>query len=361
MKPPVVLFAVGIGCCFIAPGCATIPKHVSASLQVIPQPRNPMVTPGTDATGMIALNQPVLNNPLPSAGLTSQSVSKCGGVLGKLFAEWQNVDGQPMQFVHGTAAASEFSGGDFWGTHRYRDWNVLLVPNDGYDVFLAPANYFGPGGWDDNALAQDLFSSNPNLDGLIEIEWDSGFFAPEMAPLAGDETLAVGRWAFDCGHEGPSTSNPAEIIGFRAEIHAPEILLSSHIVRSDATQVHAQFKVFAGSRSGPLNTIPFIFFLQKFFTSYKNPLGGRDYSANLRAPGDGWKIASCTMNAGKRASGRAHRIKGQVQSQDGGKSLTFSLSAQNLRQTASIESSAMIDVLWVREDSSPGGGVTKCE
>jgi hypothetical protein len=235
------------------------------------------------------------------------------------------------------------------------------VPNDGYDEFLGPANYLTLGGWDDDALAQDLVLSNPNLDRLIELEWDSGFFAPEMAPLAGDETLAVGRWSFDCGHEGPSKSNPATTLGFRAEIHAPEIVLSSHIMQSDATEVQAKFKVFAGSRAGPLNTIPFLFFLQKFFTSYKNPLGGQDYSISLRAPESGWKIAKCSMQEGPRAGGRAHRIKGQAQSEDGGKSLTFTLSAQSLRRTAPIESSAIIDVLWVREDSSPGGGVTKCE
>jgi hypothetical protein len=360
MKPPAILFAIGLACCFVSPACAPFPKHISASLTG-PQGRNAFVAPGTDAMGMIALNQPVLNNPLPPADLTSHSVAKCGGALGSLFAEWQNVSGRQMQFVHGKAAASEFAGKDFWGTHRYRDWNMLLVPNDGYDEFLAPANYFSLGGWDDDALAQDLVLSNPNLDRLIELEWDSGFFAPEMAPLAGDETLAVGRWSFDCGHEGPSKSNPATTLGFRAEIHAPEIVLSSHVVQSNATEVHAQFKVFAGSRAGLLDVIPFLFFVQRFFSSYKNPLGGQDYSVNLHAPGNGWEIAKCTMQEGSRAGGRAHRIKGQAQSDDGGKSLNYTLSAQSLGRTAPIESSAIIDVSWVREGSSPGGGVTKCQ
>jgi hypothetical protein len=359
MKESYILLGAVIACCFLA-SCAPFPKHVSAKLTG-PQPRNPFVTAGTDSAGMIVWNHPVLNDPLPSPTLATKSIEKCGGVLGKLFAEWQNVDGKQLQFIHGTAAASEFSGYDFWGTHRYHDWNVLLVANQGYDTFLAPANVVSFGGWDDDAVAQDLILKNPNLDSLVEVEWDSGFFAPEMAPLAGDETVAVGRWAFDCGHEDQETGASARTIGFRSEIHAPEILLSSHLLQSDSTMVHAQFKIFAGSRSGPLDTIPFIFFLQRFFSSYKNPLGGQDYSVGLRAPGDGWTITSCSMTQGKGTGGRTRRIKGHVESGDGGKSLTFTLSVQGLKPTARIESSTIIDVSWVRADSSLGGGVTKCE
>jgi hypothetical protein len=292
---------------------------------------------------------------------SNDSVAKCGGVLGTLFSEWKNIYGEKVQVIHGKVAASEFSGYDFWVTHRYRDWNMLLVVNDGYSVFLAPGNYFTLGGWDDDALAQDLVVSNPNLDSLIELEWDSGFFAPEMAPVAGDETLAIGRWDFDCGHESTSKTSPLVSLGFRAEMHAPGILVSSHILQSDPTAVHAQFKVFAGSQSGPMNTIPLIFFIQKFFATYVNPLGGQNYSANLRVPADGWKIVSCKTEEGTPAGGRKHKIKAPVQSEDGGSSLTFTLPAKSFETSARIESSTIIDVSWVRADSSPGGGLTKCE
>jgi hypothetical protein len=349
-------------CGLVTFACAPFPNRVSASLRG-PQPRNAFVAPGTDATGMIVWNQPVLPRPVlppPTGQLTSEnSIDTCGGVLGALFAEWKNAHGGQIQPVHGMAAASEFSGSDFWGTHRYRDWNMILVLDDGYDVFLAPGNYYALGGWDDDALVQDLTTSNHNLDGLLELEWDSGFFAPEMAPVAGDETLVAGRWAFDCGHESQSSASTP--LGFRAEIHAPEIVLSSHILQSNPTVVRAQFKAFAGSRSGPMNTIPLIFFIQRFFASYKNPLGGQNYSATMRAPGDGWKIASCKIQAGHPAGGRTHKIMPQVQSEDGGRSLTFTLPAQGLNVSARIESSTIIDVSWVRADSSPGGGVTKCE
>lgn len=53
------------------------------------------------------------------------------------------------------------------------------MANQGYDIFLAPANVVSFGGWDDDAVAQDLILKNPNLDSLVEVEWDSGFFAPE--------------------------------------------------------------------------------------------------------------------------------------------------------------------------------------
>jgi len=349
-----------LACCWLASACATFPKHIPSTL-LGPQARSPFVTAGTDSSGMIVWKQPAVTIPAPQTNMGTKSIEKCGGEVGKFLAEWQDVNGSQMQLIHGKAAASEFSGYDFWGTHRYHDWNVLLVVNQGYDAFLGPANFISFGGWGDDAVAQYLFLKNPELDGLVELEWDSGFFAPEMAPTAGDETLVVGRWAYDCGHEDEETSSSEHTLGFRAEIHAPEILMSSHILQSDSTTVHANFKIFAGSRSGPLNTIPLIFYVQKFFASYKNPLGGKDYSIGLRAPGDGWKIASCRLTPGTPAGGRARRITGNIGSDDGGTSLTFTLSAKDLKPTARIESSMMVDVTWVRSDSSRGRGITKCE
>ena len=133
MKRRFILLAAGITCCLFASACAGFPKHVSAKLMG-PQARNPYVTPGTDSAGMIVWNKPELNNPLPPSTLATKSIERCGGIAGKLFAEWQNVDGKQLQAVHGTAAASEFSGYDFWGTHRYHDWNILLVVNQGHEV-----------------------------------------------------------------------------------------------------------------------------------------------------------------------------------------------------------------------------------
>lgn len=360
MRKGSVLLAAGIASCFIASACAPFPKHVSAQLKG-QQPRDPFATASADQSSMIVWREPQLNTPLPPAELKTKSIERCGGALGKLFSEWQNVDGKQLQFVHGQAAASEFSGNDFWGTHRYHDWNIILVPNTGYDEFLAPANFVIFGGWDDDAIVQDLVLKNPNLDSLFELEWDSGFFPPEMAPLAGDETLAVGRWVFDCGHEDQETDPDIGTIGFRSEIHAPEVLLSSHILQSDPGLVRAQFKMYAGSRGGPMNAISFISFLQRFLTSYKNPLGGNDYSIGLRAPGDGWKISSCHVIPGFLAGGRVHRIVAHVESDDGGKSLILTLSARNFKPTARLDSSTIIDVSWVRTDSSTAGGITKCE
>ena len=356
-----ILSAAGLGCCLIAPACVTFPKRVPIDLTK-PQPREPLVTPGTNATDMITWQQPALNQPNPPIKLTSgNSVSMCGGPLGTLFSEYRNVHGTDLQLMHGKAAASEFSGSDFWGTHRYRDWNILLVvePND--ESFLATANSFSQGGWEDDGLASFLYVANPDLDQLVELEWDAGFFAPQLAPKAGDETVAVGRWILDCGHESFSKDIPPKAIGFRAEFHAPAIVMSGHLIHSDATSVQAEFKAFAGSRSGPMDAVPVIFFITKFFASHKTPLGGHDYSVNLHAPGDGWKIASCTTTEGSHAGGWPHRISAQVRSEDGGKSLTLMLPAQSLKPSARIESSTIVDVSWVREDSSSSGGITQCD
>lgn len=359
MSSRAVLLGVGVCCVLFGSSCAPIPKRVRPALRG-PQPRNAFVAPGTNSADMIVWNSPTFNTPLPPADLASHSLAKCGGPLGKLFKEWEDVSDAQMHFIHGRTAASEFSGADFWGTHRYRDWNTLLVVDQSYDLFLGPANSFTLGGWDDDALAQDLVLQNPDLESLIELEWDSGYFAPEAAPGAGDETLAVGRWAFDCGHEAISKTAPANSLGFRTEIHAPEIVLSSHVVKSDATAVQAQFRLFAGSRSGPLDTAPALFFLQRLFVSRRNPLGGQDYSVTLRPPSDGWKINSCSIREGSHSGGRPHRIKGLVQSEDGGKTLNLLLSARTLKPRTKIESSALIDVNWVPADS-PSGGATKCE
>jgi hypothetical protein len=237
---------------------------------------------------------------------------------------------------------------------------MLLVLDHNFEQLLAPSNFLYAG-WDDDPIVQDLRIDNPDLASLIELEWDSGFFPPEMAPEAGDETLAVGRWVFDCGHEGAEKNAPLVSTGFRTEIHAPEIIVSSHVLQTTALEVHVQFKIFTGSRSGPLDTVPLFFFVERFFSSHKNPLGGQDYSVMLEAPGSGWKIASCRVSDGTPAGGRPHRIKGTVRPDDDGKSLTWSLTAGSFKNSARIESSQLIDVRWVREDFSSGGGLRQCQ
>jgi len=325
------------------------------------QPIGENVIPGNANTDMIVWTQPPFSTPPSSQNITSAySSQRCGGVLGTLIQEYRDVKGKDMQMLHGTAVASQFSGTDFWGTHRYRDWNVVLVPETADEPFLSTANSLFQGGWEDDGLiAHDVVEKNPDLDKLIEFEWDTGFFAPELAPAGGDEAVTVGRWILDCGHESVSKTTPPVTLGFRAEVHAPEILLSSHVVQSDPNQIQARFKFFAGSRSGPLDTITAIFLVAKFFASHKNPLAGLDYAANLRPPGDGWKIASCTVTEGARSGGRPKRIPSEVKSEDGGKSLTLTLPAKEVKSSR-IESSKIIDVTWVRQDSSSRGGITQC-
>ncbi len=367
-----VLFTLCFSCCFFVSACAPIPAHVPVSLRHTPQPRNADVDGlGRDGhTDMILWKQPDLNHQWPTSlpsgpALADYSVQTCGGPAGKLFHEWQDVpppdtpDSRHMWLVHGKAAASEFSGADFWGNHRYRDWNVLLVVNKESEMFLAPANFLDSG-WDDSPIAQDLRVDNPDLESLMEIEWDSGFFPPEMAPEAGDETLIVGRWAFDCGHEGAAKSSSLVSTGFRTEIHAPAILMSSHIVQSTPSSIQARFKIYAGSRGGPLDTVPLLFFLQRLWGSHQNPLGGQDYSLNLRIPEDGWSIASCSAQQGTQAGRRHKNISRNLESKDGGNSLTLTLSAHEFSTFARIEGSTIINVHWVRADSLPAGGVRKC-
>ncbi len=368
-----ILFTLCLSCCYFISACAPIPAHVPLSLRQTPQPRNAHVDAlGTDGhADMIIWKQPDLNQPWPASlpsgpALADYSVQTCGGPAGKLFHEWQDVprpdkqDSHHMWLVHGKAAASEFSGADFWGNHRYRDWNLLLVVNRESERFLVPANFLALD-WEDSPIAHDLLVDNPDLENLMEMEWDSGFFPPEMAPEAGDETLVVGRWAFDCGHEGAAKNSLLISTGFRAEIHAPAILMSSHIVESTPSSIQARFKIYAGSRGGPMDTIPLLFFLQRLWGSRQNPLGGQDYSLNLGAPSDGWKIASCRTQQGTLAGGRHKYIKTNLESQDGGKSLTLTFSAHEFSKTARIEGSTIANVHWVRADSLPSGGVSRCE
>lgn len=370
--PRALLCTLCLSCCFFVWACAAIPAHVPAKLRNTPQSRNAHVDElGTDGhADMIKWKQPDLNLQFP-AGLPSgppladYSVQTCGGPAGKLFHEWQDVPpadnpaSRHMWLVHGKAAASEFSGADFFGNHRYRDWNTLLVLNKESERFLAPANFLDSG-WEDSPIAHDLRVDNPDLESLMEMEWDTGFFPPEMAPEAGDETLIVGRWAFDCGHEAAPKNSPLVSTGFRTEIHAPAILISSHIFESTPSSIQARFKIYAGSRGGPLDAIPLLFLFQRLWGSHQNPLGGQDYTLNLGVPKDGWKIASCTAQQGTRASSRHRYITANLGSDDGGNSLTLTLSAHEFNKSARIEGSTIVNVRWVPADSLPGGGVTKC-
>jgi hypothetical protein len=356
-------------CLFLAPGCAPIPGRVAANLRQTPQRRDPLAgsSATTTASDMIIWKQPYTY--IENAGTFSPpqvpvgySIDRCGGQIGTLFGEWKDVapvssGAPPMQLVRGRAAASEFSGSDYWGTHRFRDWNVMLVVDNVSTRLLAPANYLDAD-WDDDPIAQVLSAKNPELENLFELEWDTGFFPPEMAPDAGDETLAVGRWIFDCGHEGTAKSARPRQTGFRSEIHAPAILISSHLVHQDPSLVEARFKIFAGSRGGPLDTVP-VLVLEKYWTSHQEPLGGQDYSIELRAPQDGWKIASCKVVQGAEAGGRRHKING-ILATDGGESLTYTVQARDFKPTDRIESSIIISVSWVPVNSSPGEGVKSC-
>jgi hypothetical protein len=370
MNPSTMLTLVWVSCCLVSSACAPIPGRVPVNLRG-PQHRDAFVdAPSSDGHGaMIVWKQPDFvkqNSPRFSSEqeYIDYSIAQCGGPIGKLFGEWKEVEpaaktDPPMQLLYGRAAASEFSGADYWGTHRYRDWNILLAVGHDFERFLAPADFLDLG-WDDDPIAQDLRVTNPNLISLFELEWDSGFFSPEMAPEPGDETLAIGRWVFDCGHEGAAKSGAARITGFRTEIHAPAILVSAHILERKPSLIRTRFKIFVGSRGGPLDATPLLVF-ERFWSSHQNPLGGRNYVVNLRAPEDGWEVSSCVAQDGAEPGGRRKMISKEMQTTDGGRSLTLTLSAKDFRPSARIQSSTILDIGWVPGNTSPSGGVALCK
>lgn len=370
MKERAILPALCLSYCFTVSGCAPFPGRVAASLKG-PQPRNGQVGPATDTGGgsreMIVWNTPNLNNgawafsPNYSQDDIKRSLDLCGA--GMLFGEWKDVEKNQsqnaahMRLIHGWAAASQFAGSDFWGTHRYRDWNILLVGTGGFEQFAAPANDPNFTDWSE---VQDLYVENPEIGRLIEVEWDSGFFAPEMAPQTGDETIVVGRWDFDCAHESATKSGEVQTTGFRSEMHAPALLISAHVVKNEPSSVQTRYKVFAGSRSGPLDTVLLLFFLRLWGT-HINPLGAQDYSVALRAPRDGWRIASCSTEAGTSPGGRFKKIDAQLQPGDEGKSLTLQLLAKSFNSGARVGKSMIVNAVWVPENSPGGERATKCE
>jgi hypothetical protein len=371
MKARAILPALCLFSGFAASACAPIPGRVAASLKA-PQYRNGLVGPSA-STGfreMIVWNAPEVNSdqkfefsPGYSQGDITRSTDRCDSV-GGLFGEWQDVEQTssqkfaPMRLIHGWAAASQFAGADFGGTHRYRDWNILLVGSGSFEQFAAPANDPNFTDWSE---VQDLYVENPEIGRLIELEWDSAFFAPEMAPQTGDETVLVGRWDFDCGHESTTRGEQVKSTGYRSEMHAPEILISGHTEKSEPASVQTRYKIFAGSRSGPMDTVPILFLFQKFFGTHINPLGGRDYSITFRAPQDGWKIATCATEAGTRPGGRFKKIDTQLQSSDGGKSLTLTLLAKTSKPGARIGRSMIVNAVWVPENSPAAEGTVVCK
>jgi hypothetical protein len=319
---------------------------------------------------MIVWNAPNLNDgqawafsPNYSQEDIDHSLNLCGPA-GVLFGEWKDVEKKqsqefaPMRLIHGWAAASQFAGSDFWGTHRYRDWNILVVGSGGFEQFAAPANDPNFTDWSE---VQDLYVENPEIGRLIEVEWDSAFFAPEMAPQTGDETMIAGRWDFDCGHESATSSGAVKTTGFRSEMHAPAILVSGHVMKAEPASIQTRFKIFAGSRSGPLDTVPLLFFFQRLFGTHINPLGGQDYSITLRAPQDGWRISSCTTEEGTQAGGRYKKIDTQLQSSGAGKSLTLTLLGKTFNSGARIGRSMIVNAAWIPESAPAGEGTVKCE
>lgn len=373
MKLRPILSTLCLWCFLGVSGCAPFPGRVAASLKG-PQPRNGLVGPTATATGgpreMIVWKAPDLNNgqtwefsPNYSQEDIDRSLNLCGPA-GVLFGEWKDVENKPsektapMRLIHGWAAASQFAGSDFGGTHRYRDWNIFVVGSGNFEQFAAPANDPNFTDWSE---VDDLFVENPEIGRLIEVEWDSGFFAPEMAPQTGDETMVAGRWDFDCGHESTTKGGDVKTTGYRSEMHAPEILVSAHVVKSEPSSVQTSYKIFAGSRSGPQDTVPLLFFFQRFFGTHINPLGGQDYSITLQAPQDGWRIGSCSREEGTKPGGRFKQIDSQLQSDDGGKALTLTLLAKNFKTGARIGRSMIVNAVWVPENSPRSEGAVTCK
>lgn len=352
----------------LAASCALYPAHVPPKLlppNVPIRDANAGPTSSGSQVDTLVLQQPSdINQNYRAFGSHDEDVDysrkTCGGTLGFLGSEWQNIEHpkdapSPLRFVHGWTAASEFSGADFWGTHRYKDWDLIVVLSDDLQGFLAPAN--NPQVWRDG-IVQDLQVQNPEINSLMEMEWDSGFFPWQMAPNPGDEVLLVGRWDFDCGHEGYAPGGSAE--AFRSEVHAPAMLISSHIEENTPTSIRICFKLFAGSRSGPMDAVTFFSFIQKFWSSHINPLGGKDYSVKLRAPQGGWKLASCKVENGTHTGGRRKLVQGQVSPGNDSATVIWTFPGKTYAPSERIESSSIVHVAWV--PGSPGPqGVVKCE
>src|SRR5436309_3177989 len=210
---------------------------------------------------------------------------------------------------------------------------------------------------DDHCFISKLWSHLRSEEAGVPLDLND----PEMAPQLGDETVVVGRWDFDCGHESATKSGEVKTTGFRSEMHAPAILISAHITKNEPSSLQTRYKIFAGSRSGPLDTVPLLFFFQRLWGTHINQLGGQDYSIALQAPQDGWRIASCTSEEGTPPGGRSKKIETQLQPSDGGKSLTLTLLSKPFNSGARVGRSMIVNAVWVPENSPGRQGAVKCE
>jgi hypothetical protein len=349
--------------CVLVVGCAAIPKHLPPTiygqhrLNVFDPPDNRRISNWVRLDSPDFSGRPAIKITDPSDYIAF-SRERCGGRLGILFGEWKAVEPRPrppMQLIRGRALASEFAGADFWGTHRNADWSIYLQLDASFDALLAPANRYD---WEDDPVVQDLQtrSANPGLMRLIELEWDSRFFPPQMAPEPGDEVLAIGRWVFDCGHEGRPKGRAEN--GYRTEIHPFALVLTSHVAEERESMVRTIFKVFSASRGGPVNATPLMPLL-KFWSSQTSPLGGENYVFELGPAEPGWRVTSCELQAASHTSGHRRIFDAVVGTSNEGTVIQLTVPAASYHPSDRIESGIIIATTWVKGGTlAPTEGVT---
>ncbi len=275
------------------------------------------------------------------------SRERCHRRLSFLFvSEWSDVEKETsplMELVQGYALASEFAGGDWPGTHRWRDWNIFLKSSKEYQNLLAPPNLKG---WRTDSVVQKLEINDPTLRGILEIEWDSRFYPPEMGPQPGDEVLVAGRYVFDCGHEGksPKAVFPSDR-GFRSEIHPAAVIVVAHTESPSGTCIQTEFRIFGASRGGPVSAIPILFF-HKFLGTYINPLGGRDYVFYLRSPKTGWILKAWTRLKAYNTGGRRRIVESVVEEMADKQGLRVTIPFSRFKPWNRLETSAVLRVEW---------------
>jgi len=277
------------------------------------------------------------------------SRDRCGGFVEKFFREWVNVEpgnNPPMQLVHGRVLASEFAGADSPFTHRNRDWNIYLDVDDQSKLLLSPANLYD---WRDDSAVLDLQRANPRPMEIIELEWDSRFFPPQMAPEPGDDVLALGRWSFDCNHKGHAEGKGTPEYGYRTEIHPAALVLSVRVIEDSASLMRTTFKLFAASRGGPVNAT-YLVPLQNFWSSLTSPLAGADYLLELGPAETGWRVASCGLQAGQQTSGHRHIVNALATTSKEDSVIQMTVPGAIYHPSDRIESGIIIATTWVRSD-----------
>ncbi len=134
----------------------------------------------------------------PAPMATGNPLNDAFGELNKVNPGWQAIgpmlpggsdpsvppDSLPVR-IQGTVVASHAGGVDFPASHTHPDQNTYILLDPDYNSLSATGN------------------DTPSVVGM---EWESNKYPPFAWAAAGDRIVADGRWIFDCGHPGPSSS-----------------------------------------------------------------------------------------------------------------------------------------------------------